>query len=118
MTRNPSCLISCSHSLPEGNLSVLVGRHGEMNPAERVRCNIAPIAKGHSRAAVIATALCPSLPPLLIHRKDGRVVKERDDLMRKRKDSAYRSGRSPDWLKMKNPDAPAVKREAEEDWGQ
>jgi ATP-dependent DNA ligase len=27
-----------------------------------------------------------------------------------------RSGRSPDWLKMKNPDAPAVKREAEEDW--
>jgi hypothetical protein len=34
-----------------------------------------------------------------------------------RKDSPYRSGRSPDWLKMKNPDAPAVKREAEEDWG-
>jgi hypothetical protein len=32
-------------------------------------------------ATVIATALCPSLPPLLIHRKDGRVVKERDDLM-------------------------------------
>jgi hypothetical protein len=30
---------------------------------------------------------------------------------------AYRSGRSPDWLKMKNPAAPAVKREAEEDWG-
>jgi len=33
-----------------------------------------------------------------------------------RKDSAYRSGRSPDWLKMKNSNAPAVKREAEEDW--
>jgi hypothetical protein len=31
--------------------------------------------------------------------------------------STYRSGRSPDWLKMKNADAPAVKREAEEDWG-
>jgi hypothetical protein len=29
----------------------------------------------------------------------------------------YRSGRSPDWLKMKNSDAPAVKREAEEEWG-
>jgi hypothetical protein len=25
-------------------------------------------------------------------------------------------GRSRDWLKMKNPNAPAVKREAEEDW--
>jgi ATP-dependent DNA ligase len=35
----------------------------------------------------------------------------------KRKDSTYRSGRSPDWLKMKNSDAPAVKREAEEDRG-
>jgi len=29
----------------------------------------------------------------------------------------YRFGRSPDWLKMKNADTPAVKREAEEDWG-
>ena len=37
-------------------------------------------------------------------------------IVSKRKDSAYRSGRSPDWLKMKNPSAPAVKREAEEDW--
>ena len=30
--------------------------------------------------------------------------------------SPYRSGRSRDWIKMKNPAAPAVKREAEEDW--
>jgi hypothetical protein len=28
-----------------------------------------------------------------------------------------RSGRSPLWVKVKNPQAPAVKREAEEDWG-
>jgi bifunctional non-homologous end joining protein LigD len=40
-----------------------------------------------------------------------------EGIVSKRKDSAYRSGRSPDWLKMKNPAAPAVKREAEEDWG-
>jgi bifunctional non-homologous end joining protein LigD len=40
-----------------------------------------------------------------------------EGIVSKRKDSPYRSGRSPDWLKMKNPDAPAVKREAEEDWG-
>src|SRR6266498_2419265 len=39
-----------------------------------------------------------------------------EGIVSKRKDSAYRSGRSPDWLKMKNPDAPAVTREAEEDW--
>ena len=40
-----------------------------------------------------------------------------EGIVSKRKDSAYRSGRSPDWLKMKNSDAPAMKREAEEDWG-
>jgi ATP-dependent DNA ligase len=39
-----------------------------------------------------------------------------EGIVSKRKDSAYRSGRSPDWLKMKNADAPAVKREEEEDW--
>jgi bifunctional non-homologous end joining protein LigD len=40
-----------------------------------------------------------------------------EGIVSKRKDSAYRSGRSPDWLKMKNAAAPAVKREEEEDWG-
>ena len=39
-----------------------------------------------------------------------------EGIVSKRKDSAYRSGRSPDWLKMKNP-ACSVKRKAEEDWG-
>ena len=40
-----------------------------------------------------------------------------EGIVSKRKDSAYRSGRSPDWLKMKNPTCAAVKREEEEDWG-
>ena len=40
-----------------------------------------------------------------------------EGIVSKRKDSAYRSGRSPDWLKMKNPACAAVKREADEDWG-
>jgi bifunctional non-homologous end joining protein LigD len=40
-----------------------------------------------------------------------------EGIVSKRKDSPYRSGRSPDWLKMKNAAAPAVKREEEEDWG-
>jgi hypothetical protein len=35
----------------------------------------------------------------------------------KRVGSLYRSGRSKHWLKVKNPAAPAVRREAEEDWG-
>jgi bifunctional non-homologous end joining protein LigD len=39
-----------------------------------------------------------------------------EGIVSKRKGSPYRSGRSPDWRKMKNPAAPAVTREAEEDW--
>jgi ATP-dependent DNA ligase len=35
----------------------------------------------------------------------------------KRLGSPYRSGRSKHWIKVKNPKAPAVRREAEEDWG-
>ena len=39
-----------------------------------------------------------------------------EDIVSKRKDSAYRCGRSRDWLKMRNPACAAVTREAEEDW--
>jgi ATP-dependent DNA ligase len=41
-----------------------------------------------------------------------------EGIVSKRLGSLYRSGRVNDWLKIKNPKAPAVKREAEEDWGQ
>jgi bifunctional non-homologous end joining protein LigD len=40
-----------------------------------------------------------------------------EGIVSKRLGSTYRSGRSRDWLKFKNPDAPAVRREAEEEWG-
>jgi bifunctional non-homologous end joining protein LigD len=39
-----------------------------------------------------------------------------EGIVSKRKGSPYRSGHSPDWLKIKNPACAAVKREAEEDW--
>jgi hypothetical protein len=39
-----------------------------------------------------------------------------EGIVSKRRDSPYSSGRSPHWIKSKNPNAPAVKREAEE-WG-
>jgi len=38
-------------------------------------------------------------------------LKTLEGIVSKRGDSANRSGRSPDWLKMKNPAAPAVKRQ-------
>ena len=40
-----------------------------------------------------------------------------EGIVSKRLGSPYRSGRSRHWVKSKNPAAPAVKREAEEDWG-
>jgi bifunctional non-homologous end joining protein LigD len=40
-----------------------------------------------------------------------------EGIVSKQLGSCYVSGRTRDWLKFKNPAAPAVKREAEEDWG-
>ena len=40
-----------------------------------------------------------------------------EGIVSKRLGSPYRSGRSSHWVKVKNPKAPAVKREAEVDWG-
>ena len=40
-----------------------------------------------------------------------------EGIVSKRLGSRYRSGRSPDWLKFKNPAGTGRKREAEEDWG-
>jgi bifunctional non-homologous end joining protein LigD len=39
-----------------------------------------------------------------------------EGIVSKRLGSIYRRGRSPHWIKVKNPKAPAVTREAEEDW--
>ena len=39
-----------------------------------------------------------------------------EGIVSKRLGSPYRSGRVDHWLKVKNADAPAVKREAEEEW--
>jgi bifunctional non-homologous end joining protein LigD len=42
-----------------------------------------------------------------------------EEIVSKRLGSRYRPGpsKSPDWIKVKNPASPAVRREAEEDWG-
>jgi ATP-dependent DNA ligase len=40
-----------------------------------------------------------------------------EGIVSKRLGSAYVSSRTRNWLKFKNPVAPAVRREAEEEWG-
>jgi hypothetical protein len=59
------------------------------------RCNRARLHRGHSASPIMGTGK-------RIHR------------------SAFQPNpisRSPDWLKMKKADAPAMRREAEEEWG-
>jgi ATP-dependent DNA ligase len=79
------------------------------------------------RKATLASVLAKTRPGLQLNEhlehEDGDVVFRHackmglEGIVSKRLGSRYRSGRSPDWLKFKNPDAPAVKREAEEEWG-
>jgi bifunctional non-homologous end joining protein LigD len=78
-----------------------------------------------TRKATLASLLRGSLPGLRLNEHlahDGESVFRHackmglEGIVSKRLGSRYRSGRSKDWLKFKNPDAPAVKREVEEDW--
>jgi bifunctional non-homologous end joining protein LigD len=78
------------------------------------------------RKATLASVLAKAAPGLRLNdhiEADGRTVFAHackmglEGIVSKRKTSTYRSGRSPDWLKSKNPACEAVRREAEEDWG-
>ena len=80
------------------------------------------------RKATLAMVLARAAPGLRLNEhmeeQDGPLVFLHacklglEGIVSKRKDSRYRSGRSPHWIKIKNPLSPAVKREAEEDWSQ
>jgi bifunctional non-homologous end joining protein LigD len=80
-----------------------------------------------TRKATLASLLRGGKPGVRLNEhlehQDGAIVFAHacklglEGIVSKRLGSRYRSGRSKDWLKFKNPDAPAEKREAEEDWG-
>ena len=78
------------------------------------------------RKALLAKLLKGSHSSLVLNEhfeEDGAIVFREacklgcEGIVSKRRGSPYRSGRSAYWVKVKNPKAPAVKREAEEDWG-
>jgi ATP-dependent DNA ligase len=58
---------------------------------------------------------CDSQDGAIVYREACKLGCE--GIVSKRLGSTYLSGRSKHWVKVKNPAAPAVKREAEEDWG-
>jgi bifunctional non-homologous end joining protein LigD len=78
------------------------------------------------RKATLASLLARSAPGLRFNEHldehDGPLVFQHackfglEGIVSKRRDSFYSSCRSPHWIKRKNPNAPAVKREEEEDW--
>jgi bifunctional non-homologous end joining protein LigD len=127
----PSEAIVCN----ENGLAVfdLIRRHGAL--ASAVHCAFdlleldgrdlrrEPIEK---RKELLARLLRGSHLSIVLNEhfeKDGAIVFREacklgcEGVVSKRLGSPYRLGRSPHWVKAKNPNSPAVKREAEEDWG-
>jgi bifunctional non-homologous end joining protein LigD len=78
------------------------------------------------RKATLASMIARAEPDIRLNEhieEDGPIVFRHgcklglEGIVSKRKDSSYRSGRSPHWIKSKYPECAAVAREAEEDWG-
>jgi bifunctional non-homologous end joining protein LigD len=100
--------VHCAFDLLE-----LDGRDLRREPIEKRKALLAELLNGQQMSIVLNEHF----------EEDGAAVYRAacqlgcEGIVSKRLGSPYRSGRSPHWLKVKNPNAPAVKREAEEDWG-
>jgi bifunctional non-homologous end joining protein LigD len=77
------------------------------------------------RKRTLANLLGAPKPGIAVNKHfvgDGEIVFQHacklgcEGIVSKRLGSLYRSGRSKHWVKVKNPAAPAVRREAEEEW--
>src|ERR1700745_4326816 len=88
-------------------------RQRRSEPLEKRKALLAKLLKGSPSSIVLNE----------YYEEEGEIVFREawklgcEGIVSKRLGSIYRRGRSPLWVKVKNPNAPAVKREAEEDWG-
>jgi bifunctional non-homologous end joining protein LigD len=95
------------------DLLELDGRDLTRAPIEKRKVLLAKLLKGQQTSIVLNE----------VYEEDGEIVFREacklgcEGIVSKRIGSMYRKGRSPHWVKVKNPAAPAVRREAEEDWG-
>ena len=104
-----SCDVACHVTL---RLGVISCRHKPLEVRKGALCEALP---GKAGAGIQFNEHCDDLPADVVFQHACKLGFE--GIVSKRLGSPYRSGRSRDWRKMKNPNAPAVKREAEEDWG-
>jgi bifunctional non-homologous end joining protein LigD len=94
-------------------LAWLDGRDLRREPIEKRKDLLAKPLKGQHVSIVLSEH----------YEEDGAIVFREacrrgcEGIVSKRLGSIYRRGRSPHWVKVKNPKALAVTREAEEDWG-
>jgi bifunctional non-homologous end joining protein LigD len=99
--------VHCAFDLLE-----LDGRDLRREPLEERKRLLSKLLKGQQSSIVLNEH----------YEEDGAIVFREacklgcERIVSKRLGSTYRSGRSVHWVKVKNPNAPAVKREAEEDW--
>jgi bifunctional non-homologous end joining protein LigD len=106
--RHDHAAVLCAFDLIE-----LDGEDLRRSPIEHRKCKLAKLVRGPH----------PGIAPNEHYEGDGAIVFKYacklgcEGIVSKRRGSQYRSGRSAHWVKVKNPNAPAVKREAEEDWG-
>jgi bifunctional non-homologous end joining protein LigD len=131
-----SCLIDVEAIVcDKSGLAVfeLIRRHGTI--ASAVHCAFdlleldsrdlrrEPIEKRKELLAVLLAGSQLNLAFNECFEEDGAIVYREacklgcEGIVSKRLGSSYRSGRSRHWIKVKNPEAPAVKRQAAEDWG-
>ena len=97
------------------NLIEFNGEDLRREPLEVRKGALSEVLLGKAIAGIQFNEHCGDLPADVVFRHACKLGFE--GIVSKRLGSPYQSGRSRDWLKMKNPTAPAVKREAEEEWG-
>jgi len=82
-------------------------------PLDTRKATLASVLKGAAPGLRLNDHIEADGPTVFMHACKMRL----EGIVSKRKTSTCRSGRSPDWLKSKNPACEAVRRGAEEDWG-
>jgi bifunctional non-homologous end joining protein LigD len=103
----PASVVHCAFDLLE-----LDGRDLRGEPIEKRKELLAELLRGSKLSIVLNEH----------YEENGEIVFREacklgcEGIVSKRLGSIYRRGRSPHWIKVKNPKAPAVTREAEEDW--